>query len=46
VGQDAHTKYHIDSVPTFIIDGQMHRNFSDWQSLQRLLDSVLAGAGR
>jgi protein-disulfide isomerase len=42
VGQDAQTKYNIDSVPTFIIDGQMHQNFSDWQSLQRLLDSMLA----
>ena len=45
VGQDAQTKYNIDSVPTFIINGQMHQNFTDWQSLQRLLDSMLAEAG-
>jgi protein-disulfide isomerase len=42
VGQDAQTKYNIESVPTFIINGQMHQNFTDWQSLQRLLDSMLA----
>ena len=42
VGQDAQTKYNINSVPTFIINGQMHQNFSDWPSLQRLLDSMLA----
>ena len=44
VGQDAQTKYNIDGVPTFIVNGQMHANFSDWQSLQRLLDSMLAEA--
>lgn len=44
VGTDAETKYNIDSVPTFIINGQMHQNFTDWQSLQRLLDSMLAEA--
>jgi protein-disulfide isomerase len=43
VGQDAQTKYNINSVPTFIINGQMHQNFSDWQSLHALLDSMLAG---
>jgi protein-disulfide isomerase len=42
VGQDAQTKYNIDSVPTFIVNGQAHGNFTDWQSLQRLLDSILA----
>lgn len=42
VGQDAQTKYSINSVPTFIINGQMHQNFSDWQSLHTLLDSMLA----
>ena len=42
VGLDAQTKYNIDGVPTFIINGQIHQNFSDWQSLHALLDSMLA----
>jgi protein-disulfide isomerase len=42
VGQDAQTKYNIGGVPAFIINGQIHSNFNDWQSLHQLLDSMLA----
>jgi protein-disulfide isomerase len=42
VGEDAQTKYNIHSVPSFIINGQLHGTFTDWQSLQELLDSKLA----
>jgi protein-disulfide isomerase len=45
VGDDAQTKYGIHSVPTFIVNGEMHTNFTDWQSLHEFLDSKLAKVG-
>jgi protein-disulfide isomerase len=41
VGQDAQTKYNITGVPTFIVNGQMHSTFLEWQDLQEFIDPML-----
>jgi protein-disulfide isomerase len=41
VGEDATTRYGVNGTPTFIIDGQIHSTFADWQELKDYLDSML-----
>ena len=41
VGQDATTRYNINGTPTFIINGQIHSTFANWQELKDYLDSQL-----
>jgi protein-disulfide isomerase len=44
VGQDAQTRYGINGTPTFIINGQIHATFVDWQELKDYLDAQLKKA--
>jgi protein-disulfide isomerase len=41
VGQDASTKYGVSSTPTFIVNGQTHGPFSDWNDVKGFLDPML-----
>jgi protein-disulfide isomerase len=41
VGQDATTRYNINGTPTFIVNGQIHSTFANWQELKDYLDSQL-----
>jgi protein-disulfide isomerase len=41
VGQDATTRYGINGTPTFIIDGEIHSVFTNWQEMKDFLDSKL-----
>jgi len=42
VGNYAQTKYGIDSTPTFVVNGQTHGPFVDYQELQSFIDPMLA----
>ncbi len=42
IGQDANSKYGINSTPTFIVNGQMHGPFADWNEVKSFLDPILA----
>jgi protein-disulfide isomerase len=42
VGQDANTRYGINGTPTFIVNGDIHSTFADWQELKDYVDSKLA----
>jgi protein-disulfide isomerase len=41
VGEDATTRYSINGTPTFIIDGQIHSTFQNYQELKDYLDNLL-----
>jgi protein-disulfide isomerase len=41
VGQEATTKYGINSTPTFIVNGQQHGPFTDWAEVKSFLDPML-----
>jgi len=41
VGTDATSKYGINSVPTFVINGQVRQFTGDWDSFQKDLDSQM-----
>lgn len=41
VGQDAQTRYNINGTPTFIINGQIHGPFEDWQELKDFIEPML-----
>ncbi|MBV8798268.1 MAG: DsbA family protein [Alphaproteobacteria bacterium] len=41
IGQDANTRYGVNGTPTFIINGQIHSVFADWQELKDYLDAQL-----
>jgi len=41
VGEDATTKYGINGTPTFIINGQIHPTFENYQELKDYLDAKL-----
>jgi protein-disulfide isomerase len=41
VGQDATTRYGINGTPTFIIDGEIHAVFANWQEMKDYLDAKL-----
>jgi protein-disulfide isomerase len=41
IGQEASTKYGINSTPTFIVDGQTHGPFADWNEVKSFLDPML-----
>jgi protein-disulfide isomerase len=41
VGQEATTKYAINSTPTFIVNGQVHGPFTDWAEVKAFLDPML-----
>lgn len=40
VGQDGVTKYGIQGTPSFLVNGQLHGPFADYQEMQDFLDSV------
>jgi protein-disulfide isomerase len=40
IGQDASTTYGINSVPSFIVNGQV-RQFTDWDTIQAYLNGLL-----
>lgn len=40
-GQDASTKYGVSSTPTFIVNGQEHGPFQDWNEVRAFLDPML-----
>jgi protein-disulfide isomerase len=42
VGEEATTKYGINSTPTFIVNGQTHGPFMDWNEVKSFLDPILA----
>lgn len=42
VGQDATAQYEINGTPTFIVNGQIHSTFANWQELKDYLDSRTA----
>jgi protein-disulfide isomerase len=41
VGEDATTRYSINGTPTFIINGQIHSTFANWQELKDYMDAQL-----
>ncbi|HEY5047213.1 MAG TPA: DsbA family protein [Rhizomicrobium sp.] len=41
VGQEAATKYGISSTPTFIVNGQVHGPFVDWNDVTKFIDPML-----
>lgn len=41
VGEDATTQFGINGTPTFIINGQVHSVFANWQELKDYLDAEL-----
>jgi len=41
VGQDATTKFGVNGTPTFIVNGEVHSIFANWQELKDYLDSKL-----
>ena len=41
VGNDAQAKYGINSVPTFVINGQVQQFTGDWDGFQNYLDGLL-----
>jgi protein-disulfide isomerase len=45
VGEDATTRYSINGTPTFIIDGQIHSTFQNYQELKDYLDNLLKKKG-
>jgi protein-disulfide isomerase len=40
IGQDAVTKYGIQGTPSFLVNGQLHGPFADYQEMQAFLTSV------
>lgn len=42
VGQDAQTKYNINSTPTFIVNGVQHGPFEDYKELQDFITPMLS----
>lgn len=42
VGTDAQTRYGIDGTPTFVVNGQTHGPFVDFQEMQGFLDPMLS----
>jgi protein-disulfide isomerase len=42
VGQEGATKYSVSGVPSFIVNGQMHGPFENWQELKSFLDPMLS----
>jgi protein-disulfide isomerase len=44
VGHDAATRYEINGTPTFIINGQIHSPFANWQELKDYLDALATKA--
>jgi len=42
VGQDAQTRYSITGTPTFVINGQIHGPFEDWQELKDFIQPMLS----
>jgi protein-disulfide isomerase len=42
VGADAQTKYSINSTPSFVVDGQLHGPFMDFQELQSFVNPMLS----
>ena len=42
VATDATNKYGVNGTPTFVINGQVHSTFEDWQELQTYLDQLLS----
>jgi protein-disulfide isomerase len=41
VGEDAQTRYNINGTPTFLINGQIHGPFEDWQELKDFIEPML-----
>jgi len=41
IGEDATTQFGINGTPTFIINGQIHSVFANWQELKDYLDAEL-----
>jgi protein-disulfide isomerase len=41
VAQDAQTKYQVSGTPTFIVNGQIHGPFSDYQELKDFIDPLV-----
>jgi protein-disulfide isomerase len=44
IGQEATTKYGISGTPTFIVNGQQHGPFEDWNEVKSFLDPIFASA--
>jgi len=42
VGTDAQTKYGINGTPSFVVNGQMHGPFEDFQELKSFIDPMLS----
>jgi protein-disulfide isomerase len=42
IGQEATTKYSVNGTPTFIVNGQEHGPFADYDELKGFLDPILA----
>ena len=42
IGQEATTKYGVNGTPTFIVNGQTHGPFNDWNEVKDFLDPILA----
>jgi protein-disulfide isomerase len=42
VGQDAQTRYGINGTPSFVVNGQVHGPFTDYQEFKTFIDSMLA----
>jgi protein-disulfide isomerase len=41
-GEEATAKYGINSTPTFIVNGQAHGPFADWDAVKKFLDPMLS----
>jgi protein-disulfide isomerase len=44
VGEDANTQYGVNGTPTFIVNGEVHSLFANWQEMKDFLDSKLKKA--
>jgi len=42
VGQDATTRYGINGTPSFVVNGQVHGPFEDYQEFKTFIDSMMA----
>ena len=42
IGQEASTKYGVNSTPSFFVNGQMHGPFESWNDVKAFLDPMLA----
>jgi protein-disulfide isomerase len=41
VAQEAQTKYNVSGTPTFVVNGQIHGPFQDYQELKDFVDPIL-----